>query len=196
MSNINLDVSGTKVTLEPITAQTFSLTVPSSVPAVITALATGPQGPAAPAYYGYLSRTTAGTVAGTTAGTYRTTGLTGTLGLAEGFVRGTDDLMGLRNVSGRTLRREFYASADIQAGNNHVVGLKLALNGVAIDSTECRSPTGQGAGNFAKTVTDAILEVEDGDEVSLFVADFTGTAALTVQRCRLVATFVAEPAVT
>lgn len=48
MSNINLDVSGTKVTLEPITAQTFSLTVPSAVPAVITALATGPQGPGVP----------------------------------------------------------------------------------------------------------------------------------------------------
>ena len=48
MSNINLDVTGTKVTLEPITAQTFSLTVPSAVPAVITALATGPQGPGVP----------------------------------------------------------------------------------------------------------------------------------------------------
>lgn len=48
MSNINLDVVGTKVSLEPITAQTFSLTVPSAVPAVITALATGPQGPGVP----------------------------------------------------------------------------------------------------------------------------------------------------
>jgi hypothetical protein len=48
VSNINLDVSGAKVTLEPITAQTFSLTVPSAVPAVITALATGPQGPGVP----------------------------------------------------------------------------------------------------------------------------------------------------
>ena len=48
MSNINLEVGGTKVSLEPVTAQTFSLTVPSAVPAVITALATGPQGPAGP----------------------------------------------------------------------------------------------------------------------------------------------------
>jgi len=48
VSNINLDVTGTKVTLEPITAQTFSLTVPSAVPAVITALAIGPQGPGVP----------------------------------------------------------------------------------------------------------------------------------------------------
>jgi hypothetical protein len=48
VSNINLDVVGLKVTLEPITAQTFSLTVPSAVPAVITALATGPQGPGVP----------------------------------------------------------------------------------------------------------------------------------------------------
>jgi len=192
VSNINLDVTGTKVTLEPITAQTFSLTVPSAVPAVITALATGPQGPAAPAYYGSIARTVSGTVAGTTAGTFRTTGLSGTLGEAAGFVRGTDDEMGLRNTSGRTLLMEFYGSADVQAGNNHVVGLKLAKNGVAIDATECRAGTGQGSVNFAKTVTNWLVEVEDGDEVSLFVADFTGTAALTVQRCRLVATFVAE----
>jgi hypothetical protein len=48
VSNINLEVGGTKVSLEPVTAQTFSLTVPSAVPAVITALATGPQGPGVP----------------------------------------------------------------------------------------------------------------------------------------------------
>ena len=45
---VELEVSGTKVELEPITAQTFSLTVPSAVPAVVTALATGPQGPGVP----------------------------------------------------------------------------------------------------------------------------------------------------
>ena len=193
MSNINLDVSGTKVSLEPITAQTFSLTVPSAVPAVITALATGPQGPAAPALYGSIARVTSGTVAGVSpAGTYRTTGLTGTLGPSEGFVRGTDDEMGLKNDSGKTLLMKFYGSADVQSGNNHVVGLKLALNGVAIDASECRSGTGQGSVNFAKTVTTWLVEVEDGDEVSLFIADFTGTADQTVQRCRLVATFVEE----
>jgi hypothetical protein len=48
VSDINLEVGGTKVSLEPVTAQTFSLTVPSAVPAVITALATGPQGPGVP----------------------------------------------------------------------------------------------------------------------------------------------------
>ena len=45
---VELEVTGTKVELEPITAQTFSLTVPSAVPAVVTALATGPQGPGVP----------------------------------------------------------------------------------------------------------------------------------------------------
>ena len=45
MAGINLDVSGLKVLLEPVSAQTFSLTVPSAVPAVVEVLATGPQGP-------------------------------------------------------------------------------------------------------------------------------------------------------
>ena len=176
---VELEVSGTKVELEPITAQTFSLTVPSAVPAVVTALATGPQGPAAPAFYGSIARTTSGTVAGTTAGTFRTTGLSGTLGEAAGFVRGTDDEMGLRNTSGRTLRMEFYGSADVQAGNNHVIGLKLAKNGVAIDATECRSGTGQGSVNFAKTVTDWLVEVEDGDVRTLIAGRFTVKADVT-----------------
>jgi hypothetical protein len=48
MAGINLDVSGLKVLLEPVSAQTFSLTVPSAVPAVVEVLATGPQGPGVP----------------------------------------------------------------------------------------------------------------------------------------------------
>lgn len=45
MAGINLEVSGAKVVLEPVSGQTFLLTVPSSVPAVVEVLATGPRGP-------------------------------------------------------------------------------------------------------------------------------------------------------
>ena len=154
----------------------------------------GPQGPPGPSGpFGQMSRTTSGVVTGAAVGTYRTTGLVGTLdAVSDGFVLGTSDQLGLRNASGRTLVMRLYGSADIENGNNHVVGLKLAKNGVAIDATECRSATGQGGVNFAKAVTSWCVTMADGDEVSLFVADFTGTGDLTVQRARLVGTLVKD----
>jgi hypothetical protein len=71
MAGINLDVSGLKVLLEPVSAQTFSLTVPSAVPAVVEVLATGPQGPAGAdgdgtAYYGQVASQTSQTFTGLT----------------------------------------------------------------------------------------------------------------------------------
>lgn len=186
----SIEVRSVEVRLSPVEAQTFDVIVSAPNP-VVQVVSEGPQGPLATPYYGQISRITSGTVPGATAGTYRTTGLTATLdGQASGFALGTDDECGLRNVSGKRLLVRFYGSADVAAGNNHVVGLKLALNGVAVDNTECRSGTGQGSVNFAKTVTSWMLAVDPDDEVSLFVADFTGTGALTVQRCRLVATAV------
>jgi hypothetical protein len=141
------------------------------------------------AYYGQLSRTTSGTVSSISAGVYKSTGLAGTLGTeVYGFERGTDQ-MSLKNVSGEPILCRFYASADIEAGNNKVLGIKLALDGVLIDETECRAPTGLGT-TFAKLVTSWIIEVADGEEVALYVANHTTTDNLTVQRCRLIAATV------
>jgi len=152
----------------------------------------GPVGPVAPVYYGQMSRTTSGNVTIAQTGTYVTTGLTGTLdGQNDGLVLGVNDPCGLRNVSGERLLVRFYGSADIAAGNNHVVGLKFALNGTPIDVTECRSHTGIGAANFAKTVTSWMVAVEPNDEISLFIADFTGGGTAAVQRCRLIGVSVA-----
>lgn len=147
----------------------------------------GPAGPAASSYYGQMVRTTSGTTNVATAGTFQTTGLTGTLdSLADGLALGTVDGMALRNVSGETLTLLFFGSADVEAGNNKVLGLKLAKNGTPINETECRSATGVGT-NFAKLVTSWIVEVDDEDEVALFVTNFTNTGNVTVQRARLIA---------
>jgi hypothetical protein len=97
--------------------------------------------------------------------------------------------MSLKNVSGEPILCRFYASADIEAGNSKVLGIKLALDGVLIDETECRAPTGVGT-TFAKLVTSWIIEVADGEEVALYVANHTTTGNLTVQRCRLIAATV------
>jgi hypothetical protein len=97
--------------------------------------------------------------------------------------------MSLKNVSGEAILCRFYASADIGAGNNKVLGIKLTLDGVLIDETECRAPTGVGT-TFAKLVTSWIIEVADGEEVALYIANHTDAGNLTVQRCRLIAATV------
>lgn len=167
----------------------YDVTVP--VPQVVE-VTVGGRGPSVPVFYGQVSRTTPGTVTIPVAGQYVTTGLTGNLnGQSNGVALAVSDPNGVRNVSGERLLMRVYGSADIQSGNNHVVGLKLALNGVPVDDTECRAHTGIGAANFAKTITQWMVPMEPDDEVSLFIADFTSEGTATVQRCRLVAESVA-----
>lgn len=140
------------------------------------------------AVYGQLFYGGGGTVSIGTSGVYVTTGLTGVLDtdISEGIGLGTSDAMGLKNISGRVIRTPIYASYDGKASNNQVLGLKLALNGTAIDQTECRAEAGSSQ-SFAKLVTRWIFELEPDDEVSIFVANHSGTTSITIDRARIVA---------
>jgi hypothetical protein len=76
------------------------------------------------------------------------------------------------------------------AGATKVLGLALAINGVVDLDTECRATTGlQGA--IAKLATAWIIDLADGDEVALFVANHSSTVDIDFQRGRIVATSVA-----
>jgi hypothetical protein len=143
-----------------------------------------------PSAYGQISITNDGTVS-VTAGVYQSTGLVGNLDSENfGLGLGTNDQLAIKNVSDRELLVQIYASADIAAGNNHILGIKLAYNTNVIDQTECRSHTGVGDLNFAKLVTNWIVRIQPGDEVALYVTNHTSSGVLTVQRCRIVATSV------
>jgi hypothetical protein len=137
---------------------------------------------------GQCSRMTDGTIDITTQGTYVTTGLTATLdsSTAYGMVLGTDDAFGLKNDSGGTKLFRIYGSIDATDGNNSTLGVKLAKNGVAIDNSECRAFTGSGA-QEAKLVTSWMVELEDGDEVSLLIANHSNTTDITLKRGRVIA---------
>ena len=137
---------------------------------------------------GQCSKMTDGTIDITTQGTYVTTGLTATLdsSTAYGMVLGTDDAFGLKNDSGGTKLFRIYGSIDATDGNNSTLGVKLAKNGVAIDNSECRAFTGSGA-QEAKLVTSWMVELEDGDEVSLLIANHSNTTDITLKRGRLIA---------
>jgi len=142
---------------------------------------------------GQCSKTDSGTISIATQNVYVTTGLTATLdaGTAQGMALGTTDAFGLKNINGSTKLFRVYGSIDANTvtGNNKALGIKLALNGVVIDQTECRANTG-GNNEQAKLVTSWMVELENGDEVSLFIANFSSDVNISFQRGRLVASEV------
>ena len=137
---------------------------------------------------GQCSKMTDGTIDITTQGAYVSTGLTATLDTdtAYGMVLGTDDAFGLKNDSGGTKLFRIYGSIDATDGNNSTLGVKLAKNGVAIDNSECRAFTGSGA-QEAKLVTSWMVELDDGDEISLMIANHSNTTDITLKRGRVIA---------
>ena len=137
---------------------------------------------------GQCSKMTDGTIDITAQGTYISTGLTATLdsSTAYGMVLGTTDTFGLKNDSGATKLFRVYGSIDATDGNNSTLGIKLAKNGVGIDNSECRAFTGSGA-QEAKLVTSWMVELDDGDEVSLMIANHSNTTDITLKRGRVIA---------
>jgi hypothetical protein len=144
----------------------------------------------APLVRGQVSKMDSGTVDVVTQSTYTSTGLTGILdtATANDIALGTADTFAVRNVSGETKLMEVYGSIDARtlSGNNKTLGIKLALNGVAIDETECRAFTGSGT-EEAKLVTKWMIEMDDDDEIALFIANQSDNGDISFQRGRLVA---------
>jgi hypothetical protein len=141
-------------------------------------------------YYGQVSRITSGTISIATAGVFQSTGLTATLDSENfGISLVTTDTFAVKNTSGSAQLFKIYGSADIDAGNNTVLGIKLALNGTPIDNTECNASTGQGT-TFAKLVTNWMIELQPNDEVALFVTNKTTAGNVTLLRGRVVASTV------
>ena len=144
-----------------------------------------------PMVRGQVSKMDADTITIATQGTYVTTGLTGIFdtATASGMVLGTSNAFALKNTSGISKLLRFYGSIDAFAGNNQILGIKLAYNGVAIAETECRAFTGSG-GQEAKLVTSWMIELANNAEVSLFIANHSGATNISFKRGRLLASEV------
>jgi hypothetical protein len=144
-----------------------------------------------PMVRGQVSKMDADTITIATQGTYVTTGLTGIFdtATASGMVLGTSNAFALKNTSGISKLLRFYGSIDAFAGNNQILGIKLAYNGVAIAETECRAFAGSG-GQEAKLVTSWMIELANNAEVSLFIANHSGATNISFKRGRLLASEV------
>jgi hypothetical protein len=165
----------------------------TNVVTVTTPGPAGPSGAAATMVRGQASKMDSGTVDITTQGVYIATGLTATLdaSTANGMALATTNTFGLKNTSGSTKLLRFFGSIDARTvtGNNQTLGVKLAYNGVAIDATECRAFTGTGT-EEAKLVTSWMISVANNDEVSLFIANHSGSGDISFRRGRILASEV------
>jgi len=139
---------------------------------------------------GAISRQTSGTVPIATANVYVPINLPGTLQTGETLrnmmaAEGTGDVSGLKNT-GDTKTLAVIATYDGKAANNQAIGLKLAINGIPLNETECTSFGGPG-GQFAKTMTQWLVHVGNGDEITMWATNKDGTTDLTIARYKMIA---------
>ena len=138
---------------------------------------------------GFLSRQTTGTVAIATAGVYVPINLASTLDPDVTFnmvASGAPNVTGLKNDTDQTRTMMFIATYDGKGGNNEGIGLKLALNGTPIDNSECTSFAGA-SGQFGKAMTQYMLRMAPGDEVTMLATNLNGTTSLNIIRLKLAA---------
>jgi hypothetical protein len=138
---------------------------------------------------GLLTRQTSGTVTISTAGVYVPINLAGTLDTDVSFnmvASGAPNVTGLKNDTDQTRTMVFIATYDGKGGNNHAIGLKLALNGTPIDASECTSFAG-GSGQFGKAMTQYMMRVAPGDEVTMWAANIDATTNISIARLKLLA---------
>ena len=138
---------------------------------------------------GLLTRQTTGTVTITTAGVYVPINLVGTLDTSVSFnmvASGAPNVTGLKNDTNQTRTMVFIATYDGKGGNNHAIGLKLALNGVPIDASECTSFAG-GGGQFGKVMTQYMMRLAPEDEVTMMAANIDATTNISIARLKLLA---------
>jgi hypothetical protein len=143
----------------------------------------------APVAFGQISKMDTATIPVVTQNVYQSLGLTGTLDtISTGIVLGTTDTFAVKNITGETKTFLIYGSVDmgVSIPGDTIMGIKLALNGVVIDSTECKAWSI--GGKAGKLVTNWMIEMDDDDEVALYVANFTNTTSISFSRARLVAT--------
>ncbi len=139
------------------------------------------------AYYGQISSQTSQTVAITTIGQYVPMNITGIFDTnnSYGTSVSTTATFGIKNASGATQLIAIVATADVVVANNRTTGFRIAVNGIGILESTCTGSTG--TTNFAKLMTQWFVELNEGDEVSLLIANLTDTGDIGVSRSKIIA---------
>lgn len=148
----------------------------------------GPAGPPANQFRGTLYRTTSSTISftGVTPGVFINSGITGTLEptMAIGLEAAAAGVFGLKRTDAGSQPCYVVATADVSASTPKLLAIKLALNGTPIDATECNASVTNQA--VAKLHSMFLLNLTQNDVVSVWFANYTNSAAITVARARMV----------
>lgn len=160
--------------------------LPQQIPITLDVSARGPAGPPGDEqYYGSISLLTDTTVSIPTQNTYVPLVATQAVeGISKGIKQDGAGEIVLKNTLNSPVLVDVYSSADLTAGNNQQIGLKLSVNGNIIDETECRASTGS-ARVEAKLVTSWLIEMQPNDLLQIRLANIEATTDLVVKRAKL-----------
>jgi hypothetical protein len=136
---------------------------------------------------GQIASQTAQTIQIASANTYVPMSISGSFdtAIALGTQSSTTASFGVKNTSGQSLVFMVIATVDVSIGNNRVAGLRLAVDGVPIAETTCHAATG--TQNFAKLLSQYLINVPNNSEVSCFLANIGATSNIGVERAKIVA---------
>jgi hypothetical protein len=136
-------------------------------------------------FQGFTYKPDSGNIVITTSGTYVDIPFTGTLSDISVGTGSVASKLGLNNISRKKYLVRVQATFDaVSTGAGAQMGLRLMLNGQAIEGAECRAST-TAAGVVAKLHSFALLYVEPGDEVTMQAANHTNTNDITFERGRI-----------
>jgi hypothetical protein len=124
----------------------------------------------------------------TAAGTFVEAGVNGVFdtSTAIDFTALTDNRIGVR-YTGATARIFYvFGSYDGTAGNNQMLAIRLAKNGVSIPETECRAFTASNLAE-AKLACAWMISLSTNDTVSIMLANPDHTHDISLKRGRVVA---------
>jgi hypothetical protein len=141
-------------------------------------------------YYGQVSLQTTATVSIATASVYQTIPYQGNLD-SEVYGLTLSTNFGLKNISGNTILLDVFGYVDLEDGNNKEYGLKFAKNGSLINQTEARAESGN-SHTLVKLVTNWMVELEDDDEIEMYITNYTSSGNVIVGRPKMVANTVAK----
>jgi hypothetical protein len=136
-------------------------------------------------FQGFVFKPDSGTITITTAGTYVDIPFTGTLSDISVSSASVVGKLGIKNTSRKKYLIRAQATFDAAGiGAGAQMGLRLMLNGTAIEGAECRAST-TATGVIAKLHSFALLYVEPGDEITMQAANFTNTNNISFERGRI-----------
>jgi len=136
-------------------------------------------------FQGFAYKSDSGTITISTAGVYVDVPFTGTLSNISVGTASVSGKLGLKNTTRKPYLVRVQATFDAAGiGSGAQMGLRLMLDGQAMDGAECRAST-TATGVIAKLHSFALVKIPPGSEITMQAANFTNTNNISFERGRI-----------